>query len=196
MKRQTWFLVPVRSAFRAQHQLLAARREAIDGEARMLRSNWRGRQANCYECAGESGTGGRLAQKWRHDYRANRARKRKAAHLTTGRRCRRDSFPDTGIRGNAGRQMQNGGRKGNRSHFDCAQYRSGGWPAVYQPGKQYHRHLTLNDNTMVNLMELLRDVSHVPEFAFLGNSRRERAGKAFDRGIACLVKASADQPER
>ncbi len=71
----------------------------------------------------------------------------------------------------------------------AAQYPTGGWPQYYPPGKQYHRHITLNDNTMVNLMELLRDVSHAPQFDFINSSIKARSAAAFDRGIECLVKS-------
>ena len=44
-------------------------------------------------------------------------------------------------------------------HILAAQYPTGGWPQSSPPGKGYHRHITFNDNTMVNLMTLVRDVA-------------------------------------
>src|SRR5262249_19369220 len=44
-------------------------------------------------------------------------------------------------------------------HILAAQYPTGGWPQTSPPGKGYARYVTFNDNTIVNLLELLRDVS-------------------------------------
>ena len=41
-------------------------------------------------------------------------------------------------------------------HILTAQYPTGGWPQFFPPGKQYHRHITYNDGTNVDLMNLLR----------------------------------------
>ncbi|MHB1034635.1 MAG: pectate lyase [Pirellulales bacterium] len=73
-------------------------------------------------------------------------------------------------------------------HILRAQYPSGGWPQYYPPSKRYHRHITFNDGTMVNLLVLLRDAARSGEFEFLDGPRRQRAGQAFDRGIACILK--------
>jgi pectate lyase len=77
-------------------------------------------------------------------------------------------------------------------HVLAAQYPNGGWPQFYPPGKQYHRHITFNDNTMVRLMELLREVAASEEFAFAGDARRAAARKAFDAGVACILKAQVE----
>ena len=44
-------------------------------------------------------------------------------------------------------------------HVLAAQYPDGGWPQTYPPGKGYPRYITFNDNTVVNLLELVRDVA-------------------------------------
>lgn len=73
-------------------------------------------------------------------------------------------------------------------HLLAAQYPTGGWPQLSPPGKGYHRHITFNDNTMVNILELLRDVARSDDFAFVDPGRRVAAGRAFDAGIACILK--------
>lgn len=73
-------------------------------------------------------------------------------------------------------------------HILKAQYPNGGFPQSYPPGKGYPRHITLNDGTMVHLLELLREVGRSKEFAFLDAPRKVAALDAFDRGIACLIK--------
>jgi pectate lyase len=73
-------------------------------------------------------------------------------------------------------------------HILDAQYPTGGWPQFYPPPKTYHRHITFNDNAMVNLLQLLRDMTRAKEFAFVKAEMREAADKAFGRGIECIVK--------
>jgi pectate lyase len=73
-------------------------------------------------------------------------------------------------------------------HILKAQYPTGGWPQFYPPDKDYSRHITFNDNAMVHLMNLLRDVAASPDFAFLDSGRRKAARKSFDRGIQCILK--------
>ncbi|MEI8191601.1 MAG: pectate lyase, partial [candidate division NC10 bacterium] len=73
-------------------------------------------------------------------------------------------------------------------HILQAQYATGGWPQFYPPGKGYHRHITFNDGTMVNLVLLLREVSHLKTYEFVDPPRREKARRAFERGIECVLK--------
>lgn len=73
-------------------------------------------------------------------------------------------------------------------HILKAQYPTGGWPQYYPPGKGYARAITFNDNTMVRLMDFLRDVAHSPSYAFVDTARRNTAQEAFDRGIQCILK--------
>ncbi len=69
-----------------------------------------------------------------------------------------------------------------------AQYPTGGWPQAYPPGKGYHRRITFNDNAMVRLLELLREVGTSERYAFVGPKRRQEAKGAFGRGVACILK--------
>lgn len=73
-------------------------------------------------------------------------------------------------------------------HILAAQYPTGGWPQTSPPGKGYARHITFNDDTMINLMELLRDVANSDAFAFVDAPRREAARRAFDAGLACILR--------
>jgi pectate lyase len=74
-------------------------------------------------------------------------------------------------------------------HILEAQYPTGGWPQTFPPGKGYPRYITYNDNTMANLMYLLRDAATSADFDFLNAPRREKARKAFDAGVACILKS-------
>ena len=73
-------------------------------------------------------------------------------------------------------------------HILEAQYPTGGWPQYYPPSKYYHRHITFNDNAMVELMKLLDEIGHSPDYDFVTPQRRSRAIAAYKRGIECIIK--------
>lgn len=73
-------------------------------------------------------------------------------------------------------------------HILKAQYPTGGWPQFYPPSGNYHRHITFNDNTMVNLMELLRWTARPENAALMSPRDRQAAQRAFTRGIECILK--------
>jgi pectate lyase len=73
-------------------------------------------------------------------------------------------------------------------HVLAAQYPGGGWPQSDPPGKGYPRYITFNDNTVVNLLELVRDVARSDGFRFVDRPRREAADRAFAKGIDCILK--------
>jgi PelA/Pel-15E family pectate lyase len=82
-------------------------------------------------------------------------------------------------------------RKALERGFDYilkGQYPNGGWPQFYPPGKAYHRHITFNDDAMVRLLTFLQEVGTTKGYSFLDADRRKKALKAFDRGIACILK--------
>ena len=78
-----------------------------------------------------------------------------------------------------------------------AQYDNGGWPQFY-PFKPldneghpfYSDHITFNDNAMVNVMSLLRDIAEekTPFDALnLTPQQRQQAHDAFYRGVQCIL---------
>jgi PelA/Pel-15E family pectate lyase len=76
-----------------------------------------------------------------------------------------------------------------------AQYSNGGWPQFYptRPGKSvaYNAHITYNDNAMVNVMKLLKDVAEEkPLYAPLqiNQDLKMKALHAFDKGVDCILK--------
>ncbi|HEX8150867.1 MAG TPA: pectate lyase [Pyrinomonadaceae bacterium] len=71
----------------------------------------------------------------------------------------------------------------------AAQYENGGWPQYYPLRKGYYTHITYNDNAMVGVLELLRDVvRRQPDYAFVDEARRLKAEKAVGRGVECILK--------
>ncbi len=74
------------------------------------------------------------------------------------------------------------------AHVLVAQYAHGGWPQYYPLSKQYHRHVTFNDNAMVRVMEFVREVKRDARYAFVEAKQREACQAAFDKGVACILK--------
>ena len=73
-------------------------------------------------------------------------------------------------------------------YITVAQYPNGGWPQVWPLEGGYHDTITYNDDAMINLLGLLRDVAWgTNEFAFMPLSVRAQAGDSARRGIDCLV---------
>lgn len=70
-----------------------------------------------------------------------------------------------------------------------AQYANGGWPQYYPRLTGYYKHITYNDNAMIGVMKLLRDIERKrPDYAFVDEERRLRAERAVQKGIECILK--------
>jgi PelA/Pel-15E family pectate lyase len=69
-----------------------------------------------------------------------------------------------------------------------AQYPNGGWPQFFPLRKGYYDHITFNDDAMVRVLRLVREVATEKMYAFLDVKTREACQKAFDLGIACILK--------
>ncbi|MBS1788777.1 MAG: pectate lyase [Acidobacteria bacterium] len=70
-----------------------------------------------------------------------------------------------------------------------AQYENGGWPQFYPFPSGYQKHITYNDDAMVGLLTLLRDVARkAPAYGFVDEARRIKAGLAVKKGIECILK--------
>ena len=81
-------------------------------------------------------------------------------------------------------------------HVLSAQYANGGWPQSYPPGTGYARHITFNDDTMVRLLELVREVATRGEWAWVGDAYRNRARAALRRGVECIVRCQVRSGNR
>jgi PelA/Pel-15E family pectate lyase len=69
-----------------------------------------------------------------------------------------------------------------------AQYENGGWPQIYPNAEGYPAHITFNDDAMVHVMDLLRDVSAREEYyAFADEALATSAAAAVERGIDCIL---------
>ena len=71
----------------------------------------------------------------------------------------------------------------------AAQYPNGGWPQFFPNPTGYHRYITFNDDAMIGVMRLLRDTAQgKAPFGFVDSPRREKADKAVQKGIECILK--------
>ena len=70
----------------------------------------------------------------------------------------------------------------------AAQYPNGGWPQNYPVERGYHEAITLNDDAMVHILEVLHDLAEGDNhFAFADDALKQRARAAFDKGIANIA---------
>jgi PelA/Pel-15E family pectate lyase len=70
-----------------------------------------------------------------------------------------------------------------------AQYKNGGWPQFYPLRKGYYSHITFNDEAMISVLFLLRDIVNKPsQFPFVDETRRQKATKSIEKGIECILK--------
>jgi PelA/Pel-15E family pectate lyase len=77
--------------------------------------------------------------------------------------------------------------------FD-AQFPNGGWPQVYPLAGDYHDEITFNDDLMVHVLNLLREVAeNKPEYSFVDDARRTKARDAVNAGVQCILKTQIIQ---
>ena len=70
-----------------------------------------------------------------------------------------------------------------------AQYANGGWPQFFPLHRGYYTHITYNDDAMIGVLELLRDIAKKKAtYAFVDDALRTRASTAVEHGIECILK--------
>lgn len=78
-----------------------------------------------------------------------------------------------------------------------AQYPNGGWPQFYPGATGYHAQITFNDNAMVNVLNLLRQVSLKEQpYTYVPDSIAVLSRKAFEKGIDCILRCQVKQQGR
>ncbi len=74
------------------------------------------------------------------------------------------------------------------SYLLKAQYSNGGWPQFFPDTSGYRKHITYNDNAMVNVLNLLEDVSSGTNYTGLvDKSFIDSTKLAVQKGIECLL---------
>ncbi|HMC01669.1 MAG TPA: pectate lyase [Flavobacteriaceae bacterium] len=71
-----------------------------------------------------------------------------------------------------------------------AQYENGGWPQFYPLRKGYYSHITYNDNSMVNILNILKELKDDTGYFSIKPPQEtiEKIKIAFDKGIDCILK--------
>ena len=76
-----------------------------------------------------------------------------------------------------------------------AQYANGGWPQFYPLKKGYYSHITYNDDSMVHILNVLKQCIDKTYYYSIKPSEDalEKAKTAFDKGIDCILKTQFKQ---
>lgn len=73
------------------------------------------------------------------------------------------------------------------------QYENGGFPQFFPLKNDYSRHITFNDNAMINALKILRDIAKRKEdFLFVDEERRAKSEKAVEKAIPILLKTQVE----
>lgn len=76
-----------------------------------------------------------------------------------------------------------------------AQYANGGWPQYYPDKTGYRHQITYNDNAMVNVMNLMWDISKSQKDTEVINSKyKSLAIASFNKGIDVILKTQITSP--
>jgi pectinesterase len=76
-----------------------------------------------------------------------------------------------------------------------AQYDSGGWPQFYPLKKGYYTHITYNDDSMVNILNVLEEIKDKTDYFSIKASDEtiKKIDLAFSKGIDCIIKTQYKQ---
>ena len=76
-----------------------------------------------------------------------------------------------------------------------AQYDNGGWPQFYPLKKGYYTHITYNDDSMVNILNVLKEIKDKTNFYSIQPSDEvlAKVTTAFNKGIDCIIKTQYKQ---
>ncbi len=77
----------------------------------------------------------------------------------------------------------------------AAQYENGGWPQFYPARKGYYTHITYNDNSMVNIMNVMKAIAEKNDLFSIkvDDATALKAKKAFEKGIDVILKTQYKQ---
>ncbi|MEM7510396.1 MAG: pectate lyase [Bacteroidota bacterium] len=80
------------------------------------------------------------------------------------------------------------------SYLLAAQNAAGGWPQRYPNLNSYYGHITYNDQAMIDVMKLLKEVGEGKGvYQSVENDLRARAKSAVTKGIQCILKTQVRQ---
>lgn len=71
----------------------------------------------------------------------------------------------------------------------AAQYENGGFPQFYPLKKGYYTHITFNDDAMIGVLKLFRDIAKKKEdYLFVDEERRLKADRAVEKALPLILK--------
>ena len=71
----------------------------------------------------------------------------------------------------------------------ASQYENGGFPQFYPLKKGYYSLITFNDDAMIGVLKLLRDIAKKKEdYVFVDEERRAKTEKAFEKSVPLILK--------
>ena len=115
-------------------------------------------------------------------------------------RSKNDSMIDNGATHKEIRLLANAFQKTRDERFKDAalrgvqylldgQYDNGGWPQRFPHPSGYAQYITFNDNAMIGVLSLLRDIAQQEkDFSFVSRQTRDQCQAAAERGIRCILK--------
>ncbi|WP_439129985.1 pectate lyase [Polaribacter sp.] len=76
-----------------------------------------------------------------------------------------------------------------------AQYDNGGWPQFYPLKKGYYSHITYNDDSMVHILNVLKEIKEKSNYFSIQASDEiiKKVEIAFNKGIDCILKTQYKQ---
>src|SRR5882762_9463121 len=75
-----------------------------------------------------------------------------------------------------------------------AQYANGGWPQYYPDFSLYRSQITYNDNAMINVLNVLQDVTlGKNDFDVIDKAYIPKCNAAIQKGIDCILKTQVKQ---
>lgn len=77
----------------------------------------------------------------------------------------------------------------------AAQYNNGGWPQFYPLKKGYYTHITYNDDSMANILNLFKELKNNSNFYSISPSTEiiKKLDIGFNKGIDCILKSQYKQ---
>ena len=75
----------------------------------------------------------------------------------------------------------------------ASQYENGGFPQFFPLRKGYYTHITFNDDAMIGVLRVLRDIAQKKEdYKFVDEERRLKAEKAVAKAIPLIIKTQVE----
>lgn len=80
-------------------------------------------------------------------------------------------------------------------YLKTAQYKNGGWPQYYPLKEGYYTHITYNDNAIVNVMNLFKEIKSKSDYYSIEvpDEIVKMIEESFNKGVDCILKTQYKQ---